>query len=300
MKNLNCFQDKTKRSVYLHAIFMSLPAFIAILIFNYIPILQAIRYSFYDYNIISGRMRWVGLANYTDALKDPFVLNSFWVTVKYFLMNVPLLLLFGLILSLAVEKPRFGTGFLRSIILLPVVTSLVVATTIWGFMYHPSNGLFNSILQTLKLPPQGFLTTEKLALPSLVVLGVWKDVGLVMLFFLSGLTAIPYELHEVAMLDGASYFKRLIHITLPMLRGTIIFILIFTSIGAFRVFTPVYMTTKGGPLRSTQVIVMSIYDNAFRYNQMGFASAISILVALILIGLSVIQFLSVRERKSKN
>jgi ABC-type sugar transport system permease subunit len=166
-------------------------------------------------------------------------------------------------------------------------------------MYHPTSGLINSILTSAGLPAQDFLTSPTQALPSIVVLTIWKDVGLVMIFYLAGLMGIDETLYEAATIDGANGWQQFRHITFPSLRGTHIFVLVTSTVAAFKVFIPVFMTTGGGPLNSTRVILLSIYEYAFRFNQLGYAAAISVILALILVVISVLQFFMTREREPK-
>jgi len=174
---------------------------------------------------------------------------------------------------------------------------MVAATAILGLMMHPTNGLFNALLQVFGIPPQGFLTDPDQALWSIVFITVWKNVGLTMLFFLAGLMAIPPSLYEAALIDGASAVQKHLYVTVPLLRKTIAFVAITTTIRAFQVFGPILMTTAGGPRNATRVVVMDIYDNAFVYNQMGYASALSVILAVVLIALSLFQLqLSSRDK----
>ena len=288
---------RTRRgSVYFAALVLGLPAIAGIFIFYYLPIYQAVRYSFSNYNLIAGTIEWIGLDNYTRMLADASIFNSFKVTLLFFVLKVPLLMALGLGLAMLVQRAFRGVGFLRTVILLPTVTSMVVVTTVWGFMYHPTSGLFNSFLTGLGLPAQDFLTSRSQALPSIVAITIWKDAGLTMLFYLAGLMGISETYYEAARIDGANKWQQFWHITLPSLRGTTLFVLVTSTVAAFKVFVPVFMTTGGGPLNSTKVILVSIYEFAFRFNQMGYAAAISVVLALILIVVSVLQFILTRER----
>lgn len=279
-----------KRGVYFAAIILGFPAIIGIIIFYYVPIIRAVRYSFFDYNMIGDTFNWVGGDNYRQLLHDKHIFHSLKVTVYFFILKVPLLMASGLGLALLVRKARSGVGLLRTIILLPTVTSMVVVSTVWGFMYHPTNGLINSILNTVNLPAQDFLTSKTQALPSIVFLTIWKDVGLTMIFYLAGLMGIPDTYYEAAQIDGANNLQQFWYITLPLLKNTSVFVLLTSTISAFRVFTPIFLTTQGGPMDATNVIVMSIYNHAFRFNEMGYASAISVGLAIILIMISSFQF----------
>lgn len=204
----------------------------------------------------------------------------------------------GFLLSLLIYQPKRYTSALRTIILLPVVTSMVVVTSILALMMHPSNGLINSLLQLVGIPAQGFLTDPNQALFSIVLITVWKNVGMTMLFFLAGLMAISPTLYEAATIDGASSLQKHWYVTIPLLQKTFVFILITTTIRSFQVFGPILMTTNGGPLESTRVVVMDIYENAFVFNQLGYASTQSVLLALLLILISLVQSKASGRRKS--
>ncbi len=275
-----------------------LPTLLLTLVFQLVPILIAGWYSFLKVNLMAGTKQFIGLDNYIKAATDPKFLQSMATTVEYFLLRVPLQVLLGFLLSLLIYQPRRWTGVLRTIILLPVVTSMVVVTSILALMMHPSNGLINSMLIMAGLPAQGFLTDPRQALFSIVLITVWKNVGMTMLFFLAGLMAISPTLYEAAEIDGATALQKHWHVTIPMLKNTFIFVLITTTIRSFQVFGPILMTTNGGPLNSTRVVVMEIYENAFVFNQLGYASTQSVLLALLLIVISLLQS-NLSGRKSR-
>ena len=276
------------------------PTMVLVFLFQLLPIYKAFEYSFQKINLMSGAKTFVGMKNYLAAFQDERFLTSMVTTIRYFLMRVPIQVIVGFLLALLIYKPQRWTGFLRTVILLPVVTSMVVVTAILGLMMHPSNGLFNSILQMVGIPSLGFLTVSSQALESIVFITVWKNTGLTMLFFLAGLMAISPTLYEAAQIDGASALQKHWYVTIPMLKKTFAFILITTPIHSFQVFGPILMTTNGGPLNATRVIVMDIYENAFVFNQMGYASALSVILALILIVISLLQMrVSKSEKRGK-
>ena len=269
---------------YRSALLLGLPALIGLAVFWYLPTIQAVVLGFQDYNLISGSHAWTGLENYRTAATDPLLRLTFVNTVIYFLMEVPLQMALALALALVVRR---GPAWLRAIILVPTVTSMVVVSVIWGLMYHPNSGLINSLLEGVGLPPQPFLTSAQQAMPSIALLMIWKNVGFSMLFFLAGLVSIPGDYYESAATDGANSRQLLRYITLPLLRGTVVFLLITNTVTAFKVFTPIFLITAGGPINATRVVVLYIFENAFRFNKMGYASAISVLLALFLLVISV-------------
>jgi len=251
--------------------------------------IQAVWVSFFSYNLITRTGEWQDIQNYLLAAQDPL----FWRTIKntfiFFVLKVPIQMALALLLALLVRQPFRGVGAIRTVILIPTITSMVVVSVIWGLMYHPNNGLINGIFETVGLPPQPFLINTKQAMPSLALMTIWKDVGFNMIFFLAGLMSIPDVYYEAGMIDGANRWQLFRHITLPLLRGTTIFVLVTSMITAFKVFTPVFLMTRGGPASSTRVIVLYIYENAFIYNKMGYAAAISVILALALLLASLFQ-----------
>lgn len=265
------------------------PTLLLVAVFQLLPIIQALFYSFQKINLMSGKRVFVGARNYLAMARDMRFLGSIATTLEYLAMRVPAQVALGFLLALLIAKPRRWTGFMRTILLLPVITSMVVVTSIMGLMMHPSNGLINSILSLFGAPALGFVTDPDQALASIAFITVWKNVGLTMLFFLAGLMAIPPSLYEAAMIDGASAMQKIRYVTIPLLAKTFSFVLMTTTINAFQVFSPVLLMTNGGPSDSTRVVVMDIYENAFVYNQMGYASAQSIILAMILIAVSVFQ-----------
>ena len=278
---------------YRAALLMSLPALIGLAIFWFLPTFQAINLGFQNYNLISGRQTWAGLDNYLTAISDPLLRLTFRNTVVYFLLEVPIQITLALALALLVQR---GPAWLRTVILIPTITSMVVVSVIWGLMYHPNSGLFNSLLQGIGLPPQPFLGSTQQAMPSIVLLMVWKNVGFSMLFFLAGLVGIPRDYYEAGATDGANSAQLFRYITLPLLRGTTVFLLITNTVTAFKVFTPIFLITEGGPVNATRVVVLYLFENAFRFNKMGYASAISVLLALFLLIISVYTLRSSRAK----
>lgn len=280
---------------YSTAFLLALPALIGLILFHYWPIFEMVRLSFLDYKIFTGEFQWTGTKNYINAAEDPIFIKSLLTTFSFFLMKVPIQTVFALALALFVSKPGRGVSIVRTIILLPAVTAMVVVSTIWGFMFHPDNGLINSFLEAFRLTPQPFLASASQALPSIAAITIWKQVGINMLFFLAGLTTIPRSYYEAATVDGASSWQTFRHITLPLLKPTTIFVLITSSIAAFKVFVPVKVLTDGGPVDATRVIVLYIFELAFNFNRLGYATTVSVAVAVILLVISLIQMRTSRE-----
>lgn len=280
---------------YLAAFLLSLPAIVGLVLFHYWPIIDTFRLSFLDYRIFTGEFSWIGMDNFVRAAEDPVLVSSLKTTLVYFIFKVPVQMGLALLLAVLVSQSMPGQGLLRTLILLPTVTSMVVASTTLGMMMHPDNGIINAFLSSVGLPEQGFLSSTTQALPSIAAITIWKEVGMSMIFYLAGLTTIPRSYYEAARVDGANNWHLMRYITVPLLRRTHIFVLITSTIAAFKVFVPVKVLTEGGPSGATRVVVLYIYDLAFRFNQLGYAATISVILALILITISILQLRVTRE-----
>jgi len=278
-----------RRQRYATAAAFLLPAAVGIVLFSLIPIAQALRISFLDYSLLNPEQIPVGLENYDRAVKDPVFQVAVKNTLLYTILLVGLQTAMALGLALLLKQRIRGLAFFRSAFFVPVVTSLVVISTVWKLLYN-SQGFINAFLRTVGLPAQPFLSSTSQALLSLVAMGAWKDVGFYMLIFLAGVQAIPVDLYESASIDGASPWKAFVRITLPLLRRPAVFVVVVGTIAAFKVFTPVYLMTDGGPAESTTVMVFYIFRTAFRYFQMGYASAMSVILLGIVLVLTLIQF----------
>jgi multiple sugar transport system permease protein len=279
-----------KGEEYRAAFILLLPAALGLLLFSFIPIAQAFQVSFFEAPLLSPQRTFVGLDNYRAAIDDPMfhlaIVNTALYTVAVVILQVAL----ALVLALLINSYFPGVGFFRSAYFLPVVTSLVVVSTVWKIMYHTDNGLINSLLRTLSLSPQPWLTSPNLALWSIVIIGVWKEVGFSMLVLLGGLNNIPGDLYEAAAIDGSSPWNSLWKITLPLLRRALLFVVVLSTINAFKIFIPIYVITDGGPANSTETLVFYVFQNAFRYFKLGYASALSFLLLVLALVLIAIQF----------
>jgi fructooligosaccharide transport system permease protein len=278
-----------RRQRYATAAAFLLPAAVGVFLFSILPIAQALRISFFDYSLLNPDRIPVGLENYDRAVKDPVFRIALKNTLVYTFLLVVSQTAMALGLALLLKQRIRGLAFFRSAFFLPVVTSLVVISTVWKLMYN-SQGFINGFLRTVGLPAQPFLSSVDQAMLSLVAMGVWKDVGFYMLIFLAGVQSIPVDLYESASIDGASPWRAFVRITLPLLRRPAVFVVVVGTIAAFKVFTPVYLMTDGGPAESTMVIVFYIFRTAFRYFQMGYASAMSVILLGIVLVLTLIQF----------
>jgi ABC-type sugar transport system permease subunit len=279
-----------QRRRYLIAFLFVLPALINFTIFRYLPIILAGQASLYDYSLLGGFGDFVGLKNFERAFSDDLFWSSIIVSLKYTLLKVPIQVVLALLLAMFVSRQIRGMGFMRTTIFFPVVTSLVVGAMIWSMMYNKDLGLIQSLLGIFGVGHTAFLSSSLLALPSIVVMMVWKEVGFSMIIFVAGLQAIPEMFYEAAAIDGAGAVRRFFHITWPLLLPVTLFVIVTQTISAMQVFVPIWVMTKGGPFYSTNAIVYYIYQNGFEYNDMGYASAMSFFVLIILVAISYVQF----------
>jgi multiple sugar transport system permease protein len=282
-----------QRESYRLAFWLLLPATLGLVAFTVLPILYALWISFNNYQLLTGQTSWIGLANYMRLLSDPVFGQSLWVAGLYTAMMVVAQVVGGLGLALLVQGRVRGIGFFRTAYFLPVVASFVVMAAVWKFLYAET-GIFNTLLLTVGIPPQPFLKSVTQALPSIAVLGFWKFVGFNMLVFLGGLQAIPPDLYEAAGIDGAGPVRSFVDVTLPLLKRVMLFVVVMTTIEAFKVFTPVYLMTGGGPQDSTNAVVFLVFRTAFRYNEMSYAAAMSFVLLGVVMVLMLVQFRAFR------
>ncbi|MCC6629756.1 MAG: sugar ABC transporter permease [Chloroflexi bacterium] len=284
-----------KNRRYLMALLFVLPALINFAIFRYIPILMAMHASVFEYSLLGGFGGFVGLNHYLRAFTDDLFWQSLRVSILYVLMKVPLQVVMSLLLALFLARELRGMGIIRTILFIPVVTSIVVVAMLWGMMLNKDLGLLQSVLEAFGSPHIGFLSSELLALPTMAVMMVWKEVGFSTIIFVAGLKSIPGVFYDAASIDGASPMRQMWHITLPLLKPVTLFVIVTQSISSMQIFVPIFVMTDGGPFFSTNAIVFYIYQNGFRYSDMGYASAMSFLVLVLLVSISIAQFRLLRS-----
>lgn len=265
-----------------------LPSALPLALFTLGPMVAAFWISLHEWNLISA-MEWVGLGNYVGLLSEE---NTGWIflhTVYYIVGYLPLVFLGGLAIALALNSRLPARAFWRGIYFLPVVTSWIVVALVWRWLLNPGNGIVNTVLGVVGIEGPGWWSDPLWAMPSIILASAWKDLGFVMVILLAGLQAIPEEMYEAARLDGASWWRRLVSVTLPLLSPSIFFVVVISLINGFQVFDQVYAMTGGGPAGSTQVVVQEIYDLTFRYGAAGEASALSWLLFAVILAVTVIQ-----------
>lgn len=288
---------KTRIKKILSAYAFLLPAIILFFTFDYLPTISAFYYSFTEYNVLLPS-NFTGLENYRLVMQDELFRQSLKNSFTYFLYVVPFLITLPLLLAIMVNQKLKGIIVFRVIYYLPVITAMVAVSILWQFLYHPS-GLFNSILDMLGLKSDtNWLLNVKTALPAISVLEVWKSMGFYMIIYLAGLQNVSKDLIEAAKIDGATANRILWHVYLPHLRPIIAVTLILSTIATVQIFTSVYMMTGGGPLDSTISLPLYIYKRAFEQLDMGYATAMGMVLWVILMILTVINFKMTRGEKA--
>ncbi|WP_304457976.1 carbohydrate ABC transporter permease [Alicyclobacillus sendaiensis] len=265
------------------------PSFVGVLAFLLVPAVAVLVISLFSWNMLSPP-RFVGLRNYLDILKDPIALHSMLTTVYYVVLNIPAQTVLAILLALMLNRRLPGTGVLRALFVLPWLAMPVAISVVWNLIFDPTNGVLNNLLVALGLRPQQWLSSPAEALPCVASVNIWQWTGYNMLFFLAGLQSIPSHLYEAANIDGAGRFRKFFSITLPLLRPTLLFVLITSVIGSFQVFDTVYVMTQGGPGTATNVYNYYIFQQGFQFFHMGYAAALSVILFLVILLVTLIQF----------
>lgn len=272
------------------------PALFVITIFFVVPLIGSFVLSFSDFDIYavadSDNARWIGLQNYRDLLADPLFWKSLGNTLVFVLLGGPLTIATSLALAMLLDSrlARFR-GALRTIYFAPVVTTLVAVAVVWRYIFHPRFGLLNQLLAPLGLGPFDWLGDPALAMPSVILVAVWKNFGYNLLLFVAGLQNIPPQLYEAARIDGAGAWQQFRCVTVPMLAPTFLFIGITTMIGYFQLFAePYVLTNGGGPLNATLSVVLHMYKQGFKWWNLGYAAAIAFVLLLVILAAARLQW----------
>jgi ABC-type sugar transport system permease subunit len=267
-----------------------MPLFAGLLLFHWVPLLVALRNSLMKFSPLNpDAATFVGFDNYVGLLANSRFQRAGANTLIYIAGKLVVQIPLGLGLALLVNQSRLGARITRGAVFAALVASEAIVTLIWNILYNPDNGLFNSQLARVGIPKQLFLTSPIEALPAILTMIVWKDVGFTMLLLLAGLQTIPQEFHEAAAIDGADGWARLWFITVPLLRRMLLLATFMATIAGARIFTPILLMTEGGPQDSTVNLIYYMYEQAFRYQRMGEASATAIMVILLLVAITLAQ-----------
>ncbi len=281
--------SKLQRREALEGILMALPWMIGFVIFTAGPMLAAIYLGLTKWDIITPP-RFVGLSNYVELFtRDRLFLQSIRVTTVYTIMSVPIHVIFGFLLASLLNAKVPGTNVFRSIFYLPSVLPLVASAVLWSWLLNPEFGLVNFALSRIGIAGPGWLTSETWALPAIVFMNV-QFIGITMVIMLAGLQRVPQELYEAAELDGAGRWHRLRFVTLPMMSSVIFFTIVININNSFQTFTQAYVMTNGGPSNATLFYMLYLYNNAFRFYKMGYASAMALVLFIVMVVITLIQF----------
>lgn len=291
--------DPTRRQQAVAAWVLALPFMALFLVFTAGPVLASLGMSFTDMRSTDVRtplgVEFVGIDNYRELIADPLFRKVTLNTLLYLLLGVPATMALALAVAVGLNRITRFKGFFRVSFYLPVVTSIVAVSVVWKFLLRENGGLINTVLGWVGVDGPGWLDSTTLALPTLVVMAVWRNFGTLMVIFLAALQTVPRELLEAAETDGASGWSRFRHITLPMLRPTLLFGAVITSIGYLQFFEEAFVMTKGGPLDATRSITFFTFDQ-WGYGNYGYASAAAYLLFLAIVLLTWLQFRLLREK----
>jgi multiple sugar transport system permease protein len=271
-----------------------LPSLLFVVVFFLIPLAMVARMSLHDWPLL-GEPTYTGVDNYASLLGDSTFWDSLRFTTKYTILVTPPIFICAYILAHLVNSKMQWVGFFRTIYFLPVVIGLGTSSLLWVWLFNDQVGFFNFILSHLGMIKEPVLTTPSTSLAGVIVMVVWKTVGFTMVLLLVGMQAIPTELYEAAKIDGATWWTIQFFITVPLLRRTIALALIISVVGSFLAFDQFFIMTGGGPNNSTVTVVYWIYRASFTYFKLGYGSALSLLLMVILTAISVLQLIVLRE-----
>lgn len=267
-----------------------LPSLALILAFTFFPAIFGFLVSFTSWDMMSPTRTFVGVSNYVDLLGSSEFWHSLGVTMYYLVGTIPITMALGLGLALALNRKFAGVAFFRIVFYSPMVTSTVAMAVVWLWMYDPISGILNYFLIKAGLPPQRWLGSIPTAMPSLIIMDIWKYVGYDMVIYLAGLQGIPAHLYEAVEVDGGGRWSRFKYVTWPLLAPTTFFILVISIINRFKVFATVHTMTGGGPAGATEVIVFYLYKQAFQYFNIGYAFAIAYILFVIIFCVTLVQW----------
>ncbi|MFG6404104.1 carbohydrate ABC transporter permease [Microbacterium sp. P04] len=275
-----------------------LPNFLGFGLLTLVPIGVLFYMSLTNWNVF-GTANWVGFANFERLLGDGSFRVSVINTLYYSVLHIPLTFVVSLGLALLLNNKLRGVAFFRTAAFFPYITSIVAIAVVWNLLFSPDSGPINEALRFVGIAnPPGWLTSPEWAMPAVVIVSTWRDMGYYMILFLAGLQTVPRELHEAARMDGANVWQRFWNVTLPALRPTTFFVTVMLTINSFKIFDLILVMTDGGPGQATLVLSQFIYRKGFEENQFGYASAASVALFFMCIVVTVIQFFWNKKRSA--
>lgn len=280
------------------------PALSLLLVFLILPFILAFVFSFTDQRLIPNRnlpTAFVGLRNFIRLAQDATFHTALKNNFIFVAIVVPVQTCFALGLAILINQKLRFVNFFRTVYFSPVVTTMVVVAIVWSFLYHPEAGFINKIISVISfgtVTSISWLKDPAFAMAAIIILSIWQGVGFQMIIYLAGLQDIPTELYESARMDGAGVWQKFRHVTLPQLRNTTIFVGVSTTILAFKLFTQVWVLTKGGPQNATITAIVYLYKQGFKQLKVGYASAIAVIFFLIVLCISLLQRMIFREERT--
>lgn len=284
------------RHNFLWGLFFTSPAIIGILWFTVYPVAMSLYYSFTSYRLF-GSYKWIGLENYRDLVHDDTFWHSLSITAYYMVFAIPLGILAALALALLLNVKVKGMSIYRTLFYLPSIVPLVASAVVWAYVFNPQYGIANNLLRLVGVNGPGWLSSPTWAMPALIIMSMW-GAGNLMLILLAGLQDVPQDLYDAAYVDGASWWPRFRHVTFPFLGPHLFFALVTGLIAGFQYFTPVYVLTngEGGPAGATLIYPLYLYQNAFRFFKMGYASAMAWVLLVIIVLCTLLIFRTLAKR----
>ena len=273
-----------------------LPALAVLLVFFFIPFFQTIGLSFFDYTNSIYNPTFNGVDNYIKLFKEPVFYKVMFNTFMYLIIAVPFLVLFPLFIAILINQKIRGITLYKILIYFPVIVSIVVAAIAFKWLYA-GEGVLNYLLSLLHIEPIGWLVDTKWALFSVALVTIWKGIGYYMMIYLASLMSVPQDLYEAADIDGANFIQKHLAVTIPHLMPTIALVSTISTISAMKVFAEIYVMTKGGPLNSSKTIVYYIYERAFENLDLGYASALAVILLIVVMAFSLINILCFEKNK---
>jgi multiple sugar transport system permease protein len=270
------------------AIIMIAPYLIFLVVFTAYPIFMAVYGSLSDWNILTGEMTFRGFQYYEKLLRDPVFFASLKNTLVYLMVQVPGSIIIGIFVAVLLNQRIRFRGVFRTIFFLPVVMPVVVLAIVWQWMYQ-ERGVLNYLLSTTGMPSVSWLTSSDWSMLSIAIMKIWTDIGFYSVLFLAGLQTIPSEFTDAARVDGAGAWQIFWKVKLPLLNPTIVFAIMMGTIWGMQLFVEPFLLTGGGPLDSSQTLILYLYEEGFVYSRLGYASAIGVVTAVLILVITLIQ-----------
>lgn len=267
-----------------------------LLVFFFIPFFQTIGLSFFDYSSSIYNPTFNGIDNYIKLFKEPIFYQVMFNTFMYLIIAVPFLVIFPLFIAILINQKIRGVTLYKILIYFPVIVSIVVAAIAFKWIYAPQ-GVLNYLLSIFHIKPIGWLVDPNWALFSVAIVTIWKGIGYYMMIYLASLMSVPQDLYEAADIDGANFIQKHLTVTVPHLMPTIVLVSTISTISAMKVFAEIYVMTKGGPLNSSKTIVYYIYERAFENLDLGYASALAVVLLVVVMIFSLINILCFEKNK---